>query len=81
MKMMKPNYDFSNAVQNPYAKKLKKTICIKLDEDVIDYFKELAEKVGVPYQGLINMFLQQVKNQKMVPQFVNAPRGRKTRAA
>lgn len=41
---MKSNYDFSNAVQNPYAKKLKKTICIKLDEDVIEYFKELAEK-------------------------------------
>lgn len=78
---MKPNYDFSEAIQNPYAKKLKKTICIKLDEDVIDYFKELAEKVGVPYQGLINMFLQQVKNQKMVPQFVSASKVRKTRAA
>jgi len=78
---MKPNYDFSEAIQNPYAKKLKKTICIKLDEDVIDYFKELAEKVGVPYQGLINMFLLQVKNQKMVPQFVSASKVRKTRAA
>lgn len=79
--MMKSNYDFSNAVRNPYAKKLKKTICIKLDEDVIDYFKGLAEKVGVPYQGLINMFLQQVKNQKMVPQFVNSPKCRKRHAA
>lgn len=78
---MKSNYDFSKAVQNPYAKKLKKTICIKLDEDVIDYFKDLAEKVGIPYQGLINMFLHQVKNQKLVPQFVNPTKGRKSRAA
>jgi len=67
---MKDNYDFSKGKKNPYAKKLKKTICIKLDDDVIDYFKQLSTKVGVPYQALINMFLQQVKNQKMVPQFI-----------
>lgn len=73
---MKSNHDFTKAVQNPYAKKLKKAICIKLDEDVIDYFKRLAEKVGVPYQGLINMFLHQVKNQKMVPRFVCPPKGK-----
>lgn len=78
---MKDNYDFSKGVQNPYAKKLKKTICIKLDDDVIAYFKELAEKVGVPYQGLINMFLQQVKTQKMVPQFVSPSKGKKIKAA
>jgi hypothetical protein len=31
---MKDNYDFSNSVQNPYYKKLKKPISIRLDEDV-----------------------------------------------
>lgn len=41
---MKKNYDFCNAVKNPYAKKLKKTICINISESVLAYFKELAEK-------------------------------------
>ena len=40
---MKKNYDFSNAVKNPYAKKLKKTICINISESVIAYFKSLRK--------------------------------------
>ncbi|MCQ2089163.1 MAG: BrnA antitoxin family protein [Fibrobacter sp.] len=78
---MKSNYDFSKGIQNPFAKKLKKTICIKLDDDVIEYFKTLSEKVGVPYQGLINMFLQQAKNQKMEPLFIPRNKPKKTKAA
>ena len=54
---MKKNYDFSNAVKNPYAKKLKKTICINISESVLAYFKELAEKTNIPYQTLINLYL------------------------
>ena len=64
---MREEYDFSklNARKNPYAKKLKKQISIKLDQYVIDYFKEVAMETGVPYQTLINMYLVDcVKNKK-----------------
>ncbi len=54
---MRDNYDFSNGRKNPYAKKLKKTITINIDVDTIDYFKNLAESSGIPYQTLINMYL------------------------
>ena len=74
---MKRNYDFSNAVKNPYAKKLKKTICINISESVLAYFKELAEKTGIPYQTLINMFLTQTKNEKMEPKFIAKPSRKK----
>ena len=36
---MKDEYDFSNSRKNPYAKRLKKQITIKIDEDVLEYFK------------------------------------------
>lgn len=55
---MRTEYDFSNARKNPYAKDLKKTITINLDESVISYFKKESEDVGVPYQTLINMYLR-----------------------
>jgi uncharacterized protein (DUF4415 family) len=42
---MREHYDFSNSTPNPYAKKLKKQITIRLDEDVIDYFKQLSKKM------------------------------------
>lgn len=71
---MKKNYDFSNAVKNPYAKKLKKTICINISESVLTYFKSLAEKTDIPYQVLINMFLAQAKAEKMEPKFIAKPR-------
>lgn len=76
---MKKNYDFSNAVKNPYAKKLKKTICINISESVIAYFKSLSEKTDIPYQVLINMFLAQAKDEKMEPRFI--PKTRKKQVA
>ncbi|MGM0520021.1 MAG: CopG family antitoxin [Campylobacterota bacterium] len=54
---MREEYDFSNSVKNPYAKKVKKQISIKIEVDTINYFKELAVKSGIPYQNLINSYL------------------------
>ena len=54
---MKEEYDFSDSVRNPYAKKLKKQITINLDDTVIDYFKNQAALTGIPYQTLINLYL------------------------
>jgi predicted DNA binding CopG/RHH family protein len=55
---MKKEYDFSKAVKNPYIKKLKKSVTIRLDDDVVFYFKSLANEKGVPYQSLINLYLK-----------------------
>ena len=55
---MKAEYDFSSSRKNPYASQLKKQITIRLDEDSIDYFKELSEDLGIPYQSLINLYLR-----------------------
>lgn len=55
---MRENYDFSNPKPNPYAKRLKKQITIRLDESTISYFKNLAEEKGIPYQSLINLYLR-----------------------
>ena len=54
---MRDEYDFSNAVRNPYFKRLKKQITINIDAETIDYFKSLSEKTGIPYQTLINLYL------------------------
>jgi predicted DNA binding CopG/RHH family protein len=55
---MKKHYDFSKAKRNPYAKRLKRQITIRLDAPTIEYFKELAEDSGIPYQTLINLYLR-----------------------
>lgn len=54
---MRDEYDFTNAVKNPYTKKLKKQITINIDSDTIDYFKEQSSASGIPYQTLINLYL------------------------
>ncbi|MEM6459341.1 MAG: BrnA antitoxin family protein [Planctomycetota bacterium] len=56
---MKDTYDFSTARRNPYPAKLKKPVSIRLDADVIDYFKSLADDTGIPYQTLINLYLRE----------------------
>ncbi len=55
---MKKNYDFSKAKRNPYAKRLKQQITIRLDKPTIKYFKDLSDESGVPYQTLINLYLR-----------------------
>jgi predicted DNA binding CopG/RHH family protein len=55
---MRKHYDFSIAKKNPYAKRLKKSITIRLDETTVEYFKALAEESELPYQSLINLYLR-----------------------
>ena len=61
---MKKSYDFSKSVRNPYVKKAKKQLTIRLDEDTITYFRELAEDTGIPYQSLINLYLRECALEK-----------------
>lgn len=57
---MKKEYDLSKmkSRKNPYTSKLKKPVTMGLSEDVIDYFKEMANETDVPYQSLINLYLR-----------------------
>ncbi len=55
---MRREYDFSKAVKNPYAGRLKRQVTLRMDEGTISYFKELAQEAGIPYQTLINLYLR-----------------------
>lgn len=58
--MMRDEYDFSKmkSRKNPYAKKLKQQITIRLAVETVDYFKSLANESGLPYQNLIDLYLE-----------------------
>lgn len=66
---MKAEYDLValKSRANPYASKLKKPVTMRLSEDVVEYFKHMAEEAGVPYQSLINLYLRDclVHNRKV----------------
>jgi uncharacterized protein (DUF4415 family) len=57
---MKSEYDLSKmkSRKNPYAARLKRQITIRMGDDVIGYFKRMAEETGIPYQTLINLYLR-----------------------
>lgn len=57
---MRAEYDFSKIKghRNPYAGRLKKPVTMRLGSDVVEYFKDMALKMDVPYQKLINMYLR-----------------------
>jgi uncharacterized protein (DUF4415 family) len=52
---------------NPYINKLKKSVTIRLDNDVIEYFKDLSQKLDIPYQTLVNDSLRKCKENKLLP--------------
>jgi predicted DNA binding CopG/RHH family protein len=55
---MKKHYDFSTSKPNPYIKRAKRQVTIRLDEGTIVYFKGMAARAGIPYQNLINLYLR-----------------------
>lgn len=57
---MRAEYDFASMTgrKNPYARRLKKQVTIRLGEDVLAYFKSMADEQGIPYQSLINLYLR-----------------------
>jgi uncharacterized protein (DUF4415 family) len=69
---MRKEYDLKKMKlkSNPYIGKLKKSVTIRLDADVIEYFKELSQKLDTPYQTLLNDFLRNCKDQKMSPKTI-----------
>ena len=64
---MRKEYDFSKSRKNPYVKQLKRQITIRLDTVAVDYFKQMAAELGMPYQNLINLFLRDCAMQKRRP--------------
>ena len=56
---MRKHYDFSKAKRNPYARRLKQQVTIRLDRDTIGYFKNLSDETGIRYQTLINLYLRE----------------------
>jgi predicted DNA binding CopG/RHH family protein len=61
---MRSEYDFSKSRKNPYSKQLKRQITIRLDAATVDYFKQMAAELGMPYQNLINLFLRDCAEHK-----------------
>lgn len=57
---MRKQYDLMKLAwkRNPYARRLKRPVTIRLDPDVIEHFKKLSRESGMPYQQLINLYLR-----------------------
>lgn len=57
---MQDEYDLSEMKSrpNPYARRLRKQVTLRMNLNVVEYFKQMAEETGIPYQTLINLYLQ-----------------------
>jgi predicted DNA binding CopG/RHH family protein len=57
---MRNHYDFSKmkGEKNPYIKRLKQPIMVRVDKATVAYFKAQAAELGIPYQNLINLYLR-----------------------
>lgn len=70
--IMREEYDIKtlNPRKNPYAKNMKKPITMNVSVSTINYFKSLSEESGIPYQTLMNYYLDECVRQKKKLQFV-----------
>ncbi len=66
---MRSNYDIDklNPRKNPYTDKLKRQVTINLKTTTVEYFKKLAEETGIPYQTLIDLYLDDCVQKGLKP--------------
>ena len=57
---MKKSYDLTKLkiAEPKYLKRIKESITLRLDPHLINYFRALAVRTGLPYQSLINYVLK-----------------------
>jgi len=55
---MLEEYDFSGGVRGRFYEPKKIPVSLRLDNDIILFFKKLASEQKVPYQTLINALLR-----------------------
>ncbi len=72
VKKMREEYNIKelNLRKNPYAKKTKQQVTMNMNTSMVEYFREMSSESGVPYQVLINMYLDECVKQKKKLQFV-----------
>ncbi|MCD8327819.1 MAG: antitoxin [Ruminococcus sp.] len=64
---MLDNYDFSNAIRNPFAAALNADNTIIIEDDIVDYFVAMSKDKKIPYQTLINLYLTDcIKNHRQL---------------
>jgi antitoxin component of RelBE/YafQ-DinJ toxin-antitoxin module len=66
---MRAEYDFSNAQPSPWAARLKQPVTLRMDVATLNYFRALADELGMPYQTLINNFLAECARKKLRPEW------------
>lgn len=66
---MKKEYDFSKMkkAEPKYMRHLKESITMRMDPQVVEYFKKLSTKTGIPYQSLINYVLKDYASHGLEP--------------
>ncbi len=69
---MREEYDVRklNPRKNPYAGKLKQQITMNMNITTIQYFKNMSSESGIPYQTLINLYLDDCVKQGKKIEFV-----------
>lgn len=69
---MREEYDIKalNPRKNPYARALKKPITMNVNVSTINYFKDMSDETGIPYQTLMNFYLDECVKEKKRLSFV-----------
>ena len=55
---MEDEYDFTDGVRGRFYEPKKIPVSLRLDNDIVLFFKKLASEKKVPYQTLINALLR-----------------------
>lgn len=69
---MRDEYDIKslNPRKNPYVKKQKQQVTMNMNTTTVEYFKNMASDSGIPYQALINCYLDECVKEKKTITFV-----------
>ena len=68
-KQMREEYDLTDAKPGRFRPGNRIQTTIRIDKDTLEYFKNMSEKTGLPYQTLINLYLKECVEKKRTLEF------------
>ena len=68
---MRDEYDIKslNPRKNLYVKKMKQQVTMNMNTTTVEYFKSMSSESGIPYQTLINLYLDECVKEKKTIKF------------
>ncbi len=67
--LLMQEFDFTNALPNPYYEKVTQEVTLRINKNALKYFEELAKERRMSLDRVVSIYLSECMQNQRVPHF------------